>query len=136
VVAVVEDHHRLPLGRVAGDLDGVLDRLGARVEQRRPLLEAARGQLVELLADSHIGLVRGDHEAGVGELLDLPLHGLDDERGAVADIRDGDAGGEVDPLPAVDVGQRAAASVVDIGRNRRSDAAGHRRQPALVNEFR
>ena len=42
VVGVVERDHRLPPGVVAGDLDRVLDRLGARVEQRGALLVGAR----------------------------------------------------------------------------------------------
>jgi len=39
---VVEDHNRAAPGVVPGDLDGVLDRLGAGVEQGRGLVEVAR----------------------------------------------------------------------------------------------
>ena len=43
VVGVVEDRHRVPAGGHAGDLHGVLDRLGAGVEQRRLLRRGRRG---------------------------------------------------------------------------------------------
>ena len=42
VVGVVEDDHGVAAGVDAGDLDGVLDRLGAGVEQRRLLRVVAR----------------------------------------------------------------------------------------------
>ncbi len=42
VVGVVEDHHGLSAGGVAGDLDGVLHGLGTRVEQRGALGLVAR----------------------------------------------------------------------------------------------
>ena len=74
VVGVVEDRHRVAAGRHAGDLDGVLDRLGAGVEERGLLGVLARGQLGELLADVDVAVVRRDHEAGVGEGGDLLLH--------------------------------------------------------------
>ena len=69
----------------AGDLDGVLDRLGAGVEQRGALVVVARGELVERLGDGDVALVRRDHEARVGERLDLGLDRVDDARRAVAD---------------------------------------------------
>ncbi len=114
MVGVVEHDDRLPPGRLASDLDSVLHRFGARVEQRRPLLEVARRQRVELLADVDVHLVRGDHEARVGEQLDLALHGFDHTRRGVADAGDRDAGREVDPLTTVDIGQRAAGRVIDV----------------------
>ncbi len=75
VVGVVEGDDRLPAGGVPGDLDRVLDRLGAGVEQRRALLVGARRQLVQLLGDRDVPLVRRDHEAGVGERRHLLLDG-------------------------------------------------------------
>ena len=81
MVGVVERDDGLLAGVGAGDLDGVLDRLGAGVEQRDALRVVARGQPVELLADVDVPLVRGDREAGVGELGDLRGDGLDDARG-------------------------------------------------------
>ena len=76
VVGVVEHHHGLPAGDVAGDLDRVLDGLGPGVEQRRPLVVSARGPLVERLAHGHVLLVRRDHEAGVAELAHLRPDGV------------------------------------------------------------
>jgi hypothetical protein len=115
VVAVIEHHDRLAAGGVPGDLHRVLDRFGAGVEQRRPLLESPGSQLVELLADGYVGLVRRDHEAGVGEPLDLGVYRVHHQGCAVADAGDGDARGEVDPLAAVDVGERATRCMVHIG---------------------
>src|SRR5262249_51020814 len=132
VVRVVEHHHGLPPGRLARDLDSVLHRLGAGVEQRRALLEVTRREGVELLAYLYVGLVRCDHEAGVREALDLAAYRLDDARRGVAHGGHRDAGGEVDPLAALNVGQRAAAGVVDVGRDGGGDAPGHRRGPTLV----
>ena len=123
VVGVIERDHRRPPGVVAGDLHRVLDRLGARVEQRGALLVGARRAARELLADLHVPLVRGDHEAGVGELRDLLLHAADDGVGRVADRRDGDAGAEVDQRVAVGVEHHAAAGGGDEDGQRGRDAA-------------
>ena len=116
VVGVVEHDDRVAAGVVAGDLDGVLHRLGPGVEQRRALLVGARGELGQLLADLDVLLVGRDHEAGVGEVGDLPLDRLDHARGGVADGGDGDAGAEVDELVAVDVDEDAAAGPLDVDR--------------------
>ena len=74
VVGVVEHAHRVAAGRDPGDLDGVLDGLGAGVEQRALLGVVARGQLGEGLAHLDVAGVRRDHEAGVGEGRDLVGH--------------------------------------------------------------
>ncbi len=132
VIGVVEHHDRLPPGRLPRDLYRVLNRLGARVEQRRPLVEQAGGQRVELLAHGDVRLVRRDHETRVGEQLGLSPHRLDHARRRVADARDRDAGGEVDPLATVDVGERAAAGMVDVRRDGRAHAPSDGRGPALV----
>src|SRR5580692_11266145 len=92
VVGVVEHHDRRAPGRVPRDLDRVLDGLSPGVEQRGPLVEVARSDPVELLADLHVTPVGRDHEAGVREprhLLGDPLH---DQFGAVADRGHGDPG--------------------------------------------
>ena len=107
--AVLEGDDRVAPGVVAGDLDRVLDRLGAGVDQHRALLVVAGRQPVERLAHRDIALVRRHHRAGVGELLDLALDGLDHCRGAGPDVDDGDAGAEVDEGVAVDVDHDAAA---------------------------
>ena len=136
MVGVVEDDDRVAAGVVAGDLDGVLDGLGAGVEERGPLLVVARGQLGELLADLDVLLVGRDHEAGVGEVGDLSLHRLDHPRRGVADRGDGDARAEVDQLVAVDVAQDAAAGLLDVDRQRRADAGRDRGDLAGLQRLR
>ena len=84
VVAMVEDDDRLPLGVRAGDLDGVLHRLGAGVEECGPLRVVAGGQAIECLAHLDVAGVGRDHEACVREVSDLTLHALDDARATVA----------------------------------------------------
>ena len=85
VVGVVEGDDGLLVGVAAGDLDRVLDGLRTTVEQRTALLEVTGRQPVERLGNLDIGVVRRDHEAGVGELIELGLHRLDHARGTVAD---------------------------------------------------
>ena len=122
VVGVVEHGDRHPAGVGAGDLDGVLDRLGAGVEQRRPLLVAAGGQLGELLAHVDVAVVRRDHEAGVRERPDLVDDPLDDLGRGVADARDRDAGGQVDQRVAVGVDEDATTGCLDEHGERGADA--------------
>ena len=131
MVGVVEDDDGVAAGVPAGDLHGVLDGLGAGVEQRRALVVVAGGEPVERLAHLDVPLVRGHHEAGVGELGDLGLHPRDDLGGGVADVDDGDAGAEVDELVAVDVDEDAAAR-----RSSRRPAAWCRRPAATAAVLR
>ena len=77
VVGVLEDDDRVAAGGDAGDLHGVLDRLGAGVEQRRLLRVVTRRELGQLRAHVDVAVVRRDHEAGVGERGDLLLHAAD-----------------------------------------------------------
>ena len=136
VVGVVEGDDRRAAGGVAGDLHGVLDGLGAGVEQRRALLVVAGGQLVELLADLHVLVVRRDHEAGVREGGDLLGDGVDDPLVAVADRRHGDAGAEVDELVAVGVAHDAARPLGDVHRQPGADAGGDRGRLARLEGLR
>lgn len=108
VVAVVEDDDGLALGVRTGDLDGVLDGLGARVEQRGLLGVVTRRELGQRLGDGHVALVRRDHETGVGEVLQLGGGAAHDGLGGGADRGHGDAGTEVDQAVAVDVLDDAA----------------------------
>ena len=62
---------RVTTGVVARDLDGVLDRLGAGVDQERLLGVRAGRELAQQLADLEVGLVGGHREAGVQQLLGL-----------------------------------------------------------------
>ena len=126
MVGVVERDHRLPTGVRAGDLDGVLDGLGAGVEEHGALVVVARGQLVEPLGHRDVPLVGRDHEAGVGEGRDLLLHRRDDPRGARADRGDRDARAEVDEHVAVDVLDDAAVRADGVHRHHRADAGGDR----------
>ena len=122
---VVEDDDGGPPGRRAGDLDGVLDRLGARVDEDRLLLLAgARRQLGEAAAHLDVRLVDADHEALVEVLVGLRLDRVDDGREAVAGVLAADAAGEVDERAAVDVGDAGAVGVRD-DELRRRDAGAH-----------
>src|SRR6478736_4550895 len=117
VIAVVEGDAGPLLRELAGDLERVLDSLGAGVEQCALLLVVARGHAVEGLGDAHVRLVRRDHEARVRELGRLRLDRLDDLRVRVAERRHGDAGAEVDEGVAVRVDDDAAAGSYGLDRD-------------------
>ena len=136
VVGVVEGDDPVAPGDVAGDLDGVLDGLGAGVEQRGTLLVVTRGPGVELLAHGHVLLVRADHEAGVGESGDLLLDGVDHGRRGVAHADHGDARPEVDQGVAVDVDEDGPLGALDVEREDRADPGGHGRRAAGVERLR
>ena len=108
VICVIERHH----GRFAcvrpGDLDRVLDRFRAGVEQRRPLLARAGREPVELFGDRDVPLVRCDHEAGVGEPGRLISNRGDDGRRRVSDGGHRDARTQIDEPITVDVFDDAA----------------------------
>ena len=131
VVAVLEHHDGVALGVDAGDLDRVLEGLGAGVEQRRLLGEVTGGEPVERLAHLDVALVRRDHEAGVREGGHLVLDVADHVVGGVADADHGDAGAEVDEGVAVDVDEHPAARPLDEHRQRRAEPAGDRGVAAL-----
>ena len=114
VVRVVEHRDRLTARRMAGDLDGVLDRLGARVEQRGALLVVAGRHPRELFADGHVAFVRRHHEAGVREARHLLAHRVHERRARVAHGRHGDAGPEVDQAVPVDITHDRARGVLDV----------------------
>ena len=125
VEGVVEDDDGGPPGRRAGDLDGVLDRLGARVDEDRLLLLAGAGrQLGEAAADVDVRLVDPDHEALVEVLVGLRLDRVDDGREPVAGVLAADAAGEVDERAAVDVGDAGTVGVRD-DELRGGDAGAH-----------
>ena len=136
VERVVEDDDGRPPRRRAGDLDGVLDRLGARVDEDRLLLLAgARRQLGQAAADLDVGLVDADHEALVEVLVGLRLDRVDDGREAVARVLAADAAGEVDERAAVDVGDAGAVGVGDDelrGRDAGAHVAGALGEDAVV----
>jgi hypothetical protein len=124
VVGVVEDDDGLLSGVGAGDLDRVLDRLGAGVEESGALLVVAGSQSVQCLGYGDVAVVRRHHEARVGELRHLLSHGPDHPRSAVADRGDGDAGPEVDQMVAVHVDDDTAGGALGEDRHGRADACG------------
>ena len=124
MVGVVERHHRGAAGVDAGYLHRVLHRLSTGIEQRGALLEGPRGEPVEMFRHRDVLLVRGDHEAGVGEVGDLLADGLDHARRRVADGGHGDTGAEVDEPVAVDVLKNPAGRAG--GEHRHGDPHGVR----------
>jgi hypothetical protein len=109
---------------VAGDLHGVLDGLGTRVEEGGALDMVAGRELVELLGDGDVRVVGRDGEARVGEGAQLRGDGLDDARVGVADAGHGDARAEVDDRVAVGVDDDAAPGRDDRNGDRGADARG------------
>ncbi len=111
---VLEDDDSRPAGRGAGDLDRVLDALGARVHEQRALLAApARRELAEAPADLDVRLVGADDEALMQVAVGLLLHGLDDRRVPVAKVLAADASCEVDERATVDVGDARSLRLRD-----------------------
>ena len=132
VIAAGERDHARPAGRRAGDLDRVLDRLGAGGEEDRLLREVAGRQRVQPLRERDIGLVGDDLEARVGEALGLGVGRGHDLGMAVPGVEDRDAAGEVDVAPALDVPELGVLGPLGIDRSSVRDAARHGRHPALV----
>ena len=105
--ALERDHRRA--ARVgARELDGVLDGLGAGVEERGLDRPRDRHALAQALGELRVRLVGDDREIGVGEPVELLVRRRDDIRVAVPDVQAADPAGEVDERVPVDVGQRRA----------------------------
>ena len=130
VIAAFEAHHRRPPGELAGQLDCVLDRLGAAVGEDRLLGEVARSEAVEHLGQADHRLVGGDQRAGVQELLGLRRHRVDDRGRSVADAGHADAAGEVDEGVAVDVEDQGAVRPLDDDVGRLAEPGRQRRRPS------
>ena len=124
VEGVLEAHDRRATGVVAGDLDGVLGRLGAGVDQQRLVRPGARVAGDEAPADLEERLVLRDRVALVQVLRGLLLDRRDDALRRVAAVQDADAADEVDVLAPFDVGQARAVRVLHEDRGRR-DTARH-----------
>ena len=133
---VLEDHNSGPSGRGAGDLDGVLDCLGSRVDEDAPLVPAlARRELGEQTARFDIGLVRPDHEALMEVVVELLADGRDDGRVRMAQVCAAEATREVDIGPAVDVLDPRSFSARD-DEPRRRDARNDEPRPRFENSLR
>ena len=108
----LEGDHGRPAGEEPGELDRVLDGLGAGVEERRLRRTGERRARNQLLGELDVGLVGDDREIGVGEAAELLLRRLDDAGMRMAGVQAADPAGEVDEDVAVDVGQRRAPALV------------------------
>jgi hypothetical protein len=117
---------------LAGDLDAVLDRLGAGVDEHRLLGVVAGSVLRKQLGDAHVALVRRDGEERVGHIVQLRRRGLDYGLIGVADGRDADAGAEVDEVVAVHVDEDGAVRPVDVDGKRGGDSRWHDGEATLV----
>ena len=104
---VLEDDDRLATGRVPGDLDRVLERLGAAVGEQGLLGVRARRDGVQLLGQGDVAFVRSHAEARVRELLELGGGRPDDLGVRVAHVQGPDAAGEVEQDVSVHVGQQS-----------------------------
>jgi hypothetical protein len=117
VEAALECDHRRSLRVRASELDGVLDRLGAGVEERGFHRAGDRRGRDEALGERDVELVRHDREVGVEEARGLLLHGFRDARVLVTDVEAADAAREVEEGVAVDVRERGAVALVDHDRD-------------------
>ena len=109
-------------GGGAGDLDRVLDRLRAGVDEQRLRLAFAGPQLVQPPADLDVRLVHPDHEALVQVAVDLLVHRADDGLGVVPEVLARD--------PAREVEELAPVRVPDAGAFRPRDHEVRRRHAA------
>jgi hypothetical protein len=118
VEGAVEDDDPRSAGGGARDLDRVLDRLGARVDEQRLRFARARPELVEPPCNLDVRLVHPDHEALVQVAVDLLVDGAHHRLRVVAEVLAGDPTGEVEELPPVGVPDRCAlrAGHDEIGR--------------------
>ena len=111
--APLESDHSRPLRVGARELDRVLDRLGARVEEARPELARDRDELDEALRERDVVLVRDDREVRVGEALGLVADRLDDAGVRVADVHAADPAREVHEAVAVHVREHGSLRLRD-----------------------
>ncbi len=113
----VEDDDGRPARCDPRDLDGVLDRLRAGVEQNALLVGSTTGrELGEPPADIDVRLVDADHEALVEVAVDLLVHRSDGRWKAVTRVLAAQAAGEVDVAAAVDILDAGALGAGDDDR--------------------
>ena len=111
------------LGRQARNLDGVLDRLGARVEEDRATRAAEGCGRDQPLGNGRVDLVGDDREIGVQEAPGLFANGFDHVRVRMPDRETADPARQVEQPVAVHVGHDRAQGRVDHERC----LNGHRR---------
>jgi hypothetical protein len=131
--ATGEGDDRRTAGGVAGDLDGVLHRLGAGGDENRLLVEPAGQHAVQPLRQPHIALIGNHLVAGVGKAVELRLDGLDHLRVAVASVDDGDARREVDVAATLDIPDLRVFGAVGVDLRGHADAARDRLVLAFGN---
>jgi hypothetical protein len=116
VKSVFETEDRRSTGVGAGDLDGVLDALGAAVGEKSLLLPVDRSELVEAFREAEVDFIRSHVKAGMGESIDLLLDRCHDLGGMVADVEYADTTREVDQAIAIDIFYQSPLGPGDIYR--------------------
>ena len=111
VEASLEGDHGGALRICARELDRVLHRFGAGVEEGRLRGRVEGRQLEQPLRKGDVALVGHDGEVRVAEARQLLLCGRDHARVRVPDVQAADPAGEVDERVAVDVRERRAPAL-------------------------
>ncbi len=132
VKAPLEGDGAAAAGVGAGDLDGVLYRLGAGGEKQGAFRGGAGHQGIQLLRQLDIAGVGGDLEAGVAELLQLRAHRCHHFRVVVAGVEHGDAGGKIDVAVALHIPQLGVLRPLDKHRQQGADAVDYGRFTARL----
>ena len=124
VKAVLKGDDGLASRRRASDLDGVLNRFGAAIHQKRLFGSAAGRDVTEPLRQLDIRL--GCHHMGtcVGVARRLSRDGRHHIRVAVANVERTDSAGEVEVYIAINVGYLCTMRCLRINMVIRIDAAG------------
>ena len=125
--ATLEGDHRGASCEEPCQLDGVLDRLRAGVEERRPHAAADRDEGGESLRELDVPRVGDDGEIGVEKPRDLLRNGVEHTGMAVTDVDHTDSAGEIDEHISVDVGDRGAFGALGEDREVDVERRGHRR---------
>jgi hypothetical protein len=130
VKSVLEADDRRPAGRVARDLDRVLDRLGAGVDEEGALVVGPGRDAVQPLGQRDIGFVGRDRERGMGQAIQLGADGGQHVRMAVSDVQRADPAGEIDEAVVVGVGDNGVLGPDDCEGRRGRHATRRRGGPA------
>ena len=131
VESVVEAQHGATARVLAGNLDRVLHGFDSRRQEHGLLVEVARHQTTQSLADRDILLVARDLEAGVGEALRRGSDGGSVLGVGVTDVHAANAAAEVDEDVAVDVGEGGTLGALYKQRVGQGHASSHRLRSAV-----